>query len=73
MYRRYFVYIMSSKSGVLYIGCTNALERRVFEHKHGTLDGFTKKYQVKRLVYFETFNNPMDMVGRDRRGAAISL
>jgi putative endonuclease len=58
MYRQYFVYIMSSKSGVLYIGCTNNLDRRVFEHKHGIFDGFTKKYQVKRLVYFELFSNP---------------
>ena len=66
MHRQYFIYIMSSKSGVLYIGCTNNLERRVFEHKHGVFDGFTKKYQVKRLVYFELFSNPMDLVRRER-------
>jgi putative endonuclease len=67
MYRQYFVYIMSSKSGVLYIGCTNNLERRVFEHKHGIFDGFTKKYQVKRLVCFELCSNAMDMVRRERQ------
>ncbi len=43
MGQSYYVYIMSSKSGVLYIGSTRYLERRVFEHKQGLIDGFTKK------------------------------
>ena len=66
MERQYFVYIMSSKSGVLYIGSTNDLDRRIWEHKHGFYDGFTKKYRVTRLVYLEEFRNPMDMVRRER-------
>ena len=49
----YFVYIMASYRRVLYIGVTNNLERRVYEHKHGLLPGFTSKYRVNRLVYFE--------------------
>ncbi len=67
MSRTYYVYIMSSKSGVLYIGSTNDLERRVFEHKQGLLEGFTKKYRVARLVYVEEFDGPSDMVTRERQ------
>jgi putative endonuclease len=54
----YYVYIMSSKSGVLYVGATNDLDRRVFEHKQRLIEGFTKKYRVTRLVYVEEFNRP---------------
>ncbi len=64
---KYYVYIMSSKSGVLYIGATNDLERRVLEHKKGLLEGFTKKYRVTRLVYVEEFDRPSDMVARERQ------
>jgi len=67
MSRSYYVYIMSSKSGVLYIGSTSDLERRVFEHKHGLIEGFTKKYRVTRLVYAEEFDGPSDMVERERQ------
>ena len=63
----YYVYIMCSKSGVLYIGSTNDLERRVFEHKQGLIEGFTKKYRVTRLVYVEEFDRPADMVARERQ------
>jgi putative endonuclease len=51
----YFVYIMASKrNGTLYIGVTNNLVRRVWEHRTGTVPGFTSKYGVKTLVYFES-------------------
>ena len=63
----YFVYIMSSKSGVLYIGATNDLERRVFEHKRGLIEGFTRKYRVTRLVYVEEFARASEMVARERQ------
>ncbi|MFC1517303.1 GIY-YIG nuclease family protein [Candidatus Margulisiibacteriota bacterium] len=53
--RTYYVYIMASRSGTLYIGITNNLERRVIEHKYGFKKCFTKKYSVNKLVYFETF------------------
>jgi len=50
----YFVYIMTNQAhGTLYIGVTNNLERRVEEHRQGEADGFTKKYALRRLVYFE--------------------
>ncbi len=55
--KSYFVYIMSSISRTLYVGVTNDLERRVYEHKSGTLDGFTKRYGIDRLVYFQETND----------------
>ena len=63
----YYVYIMSSKSGVLYIGAPNDLDRRVFEHKQGLIEGFTKKYRVTRLVYAEQFDRAAEMVARERQ------
>lgn len=52
--KTYYVYIMASeRNGTLYIGVTNNLERRVGEHIHGEIEGFTKKYNVKLLVWFE--------------------
>ena len=51
--KTYYVYILSSLSGTLYTGVTNDLVRRVYEHKQGFIDGFTKKFKVYRLVYYE--------------------
>ncbi len=68
----YYVYIMSSKSGVLYIGATNDLDRRVFEHKQGLIEGFTKKYRATRLVYVEQFDRPAEMVAREITGSRWS-
>jgi putative endonuclease len=58
---------MSSKSGALYIGATNDLDRRVFEHKQGLVEGFTKNYRVTRLIYIEQFDRPAEMVARERQ------
>jgi len=63
----YYIYIMSSKSGVLYIGATNDLDRRVFEHKQGQIEGFTKRYRVTRLVYVEEYVRATEMVARERQ------
>jgi putative endonuclease len=54
--RCYFVYILSSLKGTLYVGLTDDLRKRISEHKSGTFDGFTKKYNINRLMYFETIN-----------------
>ncbi len=52
--KSYWVYILASrKNGTLYVGVTNDLERRIIEHRQGLANGFTKKYDVKKLVYFE--------------------
>lgn len=54
----YYVYILASKkNGTLYIGVTNNLERRIYEHKNGLVKGFTKKYKVHLLVYYEHFDH----------------
>ncbi|WP_420643783.1 GIY-YIG nuclease family protein [Candidatus Leptofilum sp.] len=64
--KQYYVYIMSSKSGTLYTGMTNDLGRRVYQHKHKLLPGFTQKYNVNRLVYFETFSQVRDAIAREK-------
>lgn len=51
--KQYFVYIMASPSKTVYVGLTNDLARRTFEHKHKLVPGFTAKYNVDRLVYVE--------------------
>lgn len=54
----YYVYILASKrNGTLYIGHTNDLPRRIFEHRSGAIDGFMKSYQVNRLVHYETYDD----------------
>jgi putative endonuclease len=65
--RDYFVYILGSKSGVLYIGVTNDLTRRLFEHKQKLIAGFTSKYNISRLLYFETFENIADAIAREKQ------
>jgi putative endonuclease len=64
--RTYSVYVMASRSRVLYTGVTNDLTRRVNEHKHGLNDGFTKKYRITRLVYFEEFADVRDAIAREK-------
>ncbi len=53
----YFVYILASLRGVLYVGLTDEIRKRMIQHKSGTFDGFTKKYKVDRLMYLETYND----------------
>lgn len=60
-------YIMASQSGTLYVGVTNSLQRRVFEHKNEMNDGFTKRYGCKKLVYFENFNDIRDAIAREKQ------
>ena len=58
MSKTYYVYVLASKrNGTLYIGVTNDIVRRVWEHREGLVAGFTKKYAVKMLVYFEEFGD----------------
>jgi putative endonuclease len=66
-HRIFYVYIMSSASGVLYIGVTNDLERRVNEHREGLSKGFTKRYRVRLLVYFEEYDRPGDAITREKQ------
>ena len=64
--RQYWVYIMSNSSRTLYTGVTNDLERRVAEHRQGQL-GFTARYRIKRLVYFESTNDVMVAIAREKQ------
>ena len=65
--RRYYVYIMASKSRVLYTGITNDIRRRVWEHKADLTPGFTSDYKVHRLVYFENFKYAHNAITREKR------
>ena|SRR5260370_24643048 len=67
MKKSYFVNIMSNVSKMLYIGVTNDLEHRVFQHKSKLVDGFTKKYNLYRLVYFETFGDIREAIAREKQ------
>ncbi|MDQ2924878.1 MAG: GIY-YIG nuclease family protein [Acidobacteriota bacterium] len=62
----YYVYILSSRSRTLYVGVTNKLLRRVEEHRDGTFDGFTSKYRIHRLVYFEHFKYIGNAIAREK-------
>src|SRR5947209_1308337 len=62
----YHVYVMASRSRVLYVGVTNDLPRRVDEHKRGLTPGFTSRYRVSRLVYFEEFADIRDASAREK-------
>jgi len=63
-----FVYILASKrNGTLYVGVTNNLVRRVLEHKAGSVSGFTARYSVTILVYYEAFDNMYDAIVREKR------
>jgi putative endonuclease len=63
----YFVYIMSSNSGTLYIGMTNSIYRRALQHKAGEIEGFTKKYYCNRLVHYESFDDVHRAIGREKK------
>lgn len=66
--KTYCVYILSSKrNGTLYIGVTDNLIRRVYEHKNNFVDGFTKTYGIHRLVYYEVHNNPESAIIREKQ------
>ena len=62
-----WIYIMTNRpNGTLYTGVTNNLARRVFEHREGLLEGFTKSYGLKRLVYYERYENISDAIQREK-------
>jgi putative endonuclease len=68
MQNTYYVYILASKrNGTLYIGVTNNLERRIFEHKQGTFKGFTERHNVHLLVYYEWFNDIENAIRREKQ------
>ena len=65
--KTYYVYIMTNRSKTLYVGITSALVRRVYEHKQKLLEGFTKKYNITKLVYFENTTDVMVAISREKQ------
>jgi len=66
--KNYFIYILTNKpKGVLYIGVTNNLERRIYEHKNEIFEGFSKKYKTKMLVYFEECSDVKFAIEREKK------
>ncbi|HGY54546.1 MAG TPA: GIY-YIG nuclease family protein [Caldithrix abyssi] len=64
----YFVYIMTNwNDKVMYVGMTNNIVRRVYEHKNKLIDGFTKKYNIIKLVYYETFQDVRLAIEREKQ------
>lgn len=64
---RYFVYIVCSNSGTLYIGITNSIYRRALQHKRGEIEGFAAKYGCHRLVYYESFDDVRKVIDREKQ------
>jgi putative endonuclease len=64
--KQYYVYIMTNKSGTLYTGMTNNIKKRVYDHKNKLIPGFTKKYNIKRLFYCETFDDVFSAIAREK-------
>jgi putative endonuclease len=68
MTESYYVYILTTTHNkVLYVGVTNDLARRTAEHQNETVDGFTKKYNVHKLVYFEAYSDPQIAIKREKQ------
>jgi putative endonuclease len=66
--RQYYVYILASKrNGTLYVGVTNNLIKRIWEHKNNLIDGFSKKYNIHSLVYFETTTDILIAISREKQ------
>jgi len=65
--KKYFVYILSSKKKVLYVGMTDILQRRTYEHKVGLVEGFTKRYNVDKLVYYESQPDLESAIKREKQ------
>jgi len=68
MRKNYYVYIMTNKNNtVLYTGVTDNLKRRVYEHREKVINGFTKKYNIKKLVYYEVFEDIYEALSRENQ------
>ena len=63
----YYVYILSNKRGSLYTGITNDMEQRVYQHKNKLVEGLTKRYNINRLVYFESTDDVTAAISREKQ------
>jgi putative endonuclease len=68
MEKQYFVYIVTNKANsVLYTGVTSDLKKRVYEHRNKLMDGFTNKYNITKLVYYELYTEPAQAIAREKQ------
>ncbi len=65
--KSFYVYILSSFKKVLYVGITSNLRRRIWEHREGVVSGFTKKYHINMLVYYEVHDDPETAIKREKQ------
>ncbi|MBI4067382.1 GIY-YIG nuclease family protein [Candidatus Gottesmanbacteria bacterium] len=65
--KKFFVYILRNISGNLYIGITSDLIKRLWEHKQGLVEGFTKKYKMNILIYYEVYDDPIGAIAREKQ------
>ena len=66
--KQYFVYILASQTaGTLYVGMTSDIKKRIWEHKEKATEGFTDKYDVHKLVYYEVYDDPENAILREKR------
>ncbi|MBN2132603.1 MAG: GIY-YIG nuclease family protein [Sedimentisphaerales bacterium] len=64
--KTYCIYIMTNKSGTLYTGVTGSIKTRVWQHKNGLVEGFTKRYNITRLIYYESFADISSAIAREK-------
>lgn len=67
MEKTYFVYILRNHSGNFYIGITSNLMKRIWEHKNKFIDGYTRKYNINKLIYYELYNDPITAIDREKQ------
>lgn len=67
MKKSFWVYIITNKSNTLYTGITNNLPRRIFEHKNKLVDGFTKQYNIDKLIYCQEFQTPEEAIAAEKK------
>lgn len=65
--KQYYVYIMTNHSKILYIGITSNLQKRIWEHKNKSVEGFTKKYNINQLIYYEQTDNAYSAIAREKQ------
>ncbi|HEY6307839.1 MAG TPA: GIY-YIG nuclease family protein, partial [Candidatus Angelobacter sp.] len=67
LHYKFWVYILASRSGTLYVGITGFFDQRIHQHKYDSIEGFTKKYQCHRLVYYESYQDVDAAIGREKQ------
>ena len=63
---QYYIYILTNKSGTIYVGVTNNIKRRIYQHKNKLVEGFTKKYNIDILLYYEPFSDVYSAIAREK-------